>query len=79
MNKILFPLEYSANARNNFLYALDWAKKIKASLLVMHALGSSNSNRAGEKEWNEEGKEAMDKLIDFVEENSPRKYQSVNI
>ncbi len=79
MKKILFPLAFSDNAIHNFNYALDWAKKFKATLVVMHALGISEADRSGTKDWNEIGSAMMDKMIKFVEENQPPTYQSVKI
>ena len=79
MKKILFPLAFSANAKQNFLYALDWAKKFDATLVVMHALGISKVDKSGVNDWNELGSEIMNKMMEFVEENQTRKFQAVNI
>lgn len=79
MKKILFPLAFSPSAKQYFLYALDWAKKFNATLVVMHALGVSDTGPKGEKGWNEVGSEMMDKMMDFVIENSTKNFQDVKI
>jgi len=79
MKRILFPTEFSPNAVHNFYYALDWAKKFNADLVVMHALKQSEGDRTGQKSWEEIGEEFKDKMKNFVATNLSPAYHAVNI
>ena len=79
MKKILFPLAFSENAPNIFLFALDWAAKFDASIVVMHSLGLSKIQKEGTKNWDELTRKTMLKMEEFVKENTPSAYQSIQV
>ena len=79
MKKILFPIAFSPNVVQNYLYALDWAKKSKATLVIMHALGYSKEDRSEIKNWEEVGSESIDLMVIFTKDNTPDEYKSVKL
>ena len=76
MKKILFPTEFSAHAGQVFLYALDIAKKQKASVTLMHAYRVPINPSTSMKEV---GNQAMQELEDFADSNIPKEYQDVPV
>jgi len=76
MKKILFPTEFSTHAGQSFLYALDLAKRNNASITLLHAYHVPINP---EMSMNDIGNAAMQDLKAFTDENTPEKYEGVEL
>ena len=79
MKKILFPTEFSDHAPDVFGYALEIAKRFKATIVVMHALGIRDTPLMQGKKAEDRSDAVMDKLLDLVKENKTTHYDDVKI
>lgn len=77
MKKILFPTEFSGHSPEVFHYALELARRFKATLTVMHVFGKPNP--ANQKSVESMTDHIMDILVDFVEKNRPEGYENVEL
>lgn len=78
IKKILFPAEFADFDANTYRYALELAKVFGAELTVMHAFGKTESaiGRGSGKEKEDMVQETLEK---FVSENTPEKYNTLDI
>ncbi len=78
MKKILFPTEFADHAPEVFHYSLELARRFKAKVIVLHAIGKpevkvTSSNLTGLADH------AMDVLVDFVNKYKSDFYDGVEL
>ena len=76
MKKILFPTEFSPQAGQSFKYALELAKKNKASITLLHTYHVPINP---EMSMNDMANTSMQELMTFATENMPKEYEKVEL